>query len=53
GDDPARDLAGYVERVDAFQWRIVMPNPGTDSRLDVLELVPITPLARGQSRLRG
>ncbi|MBB4641351.1 DUF4893 domain-containing protein [Rhizorhapis suberifaciens] len=50
GDDPERDLAGYVERVDAFQWRIVLPSPKAESRLDVLELVPITPLAR---RLQG
>src|SRR3546814_1932542 len=46
GDDPDRDLAGYVERVGAFQWRIVIPDPGKESRLDVFELVPITPLAR-------
>ncbi len=50
GDDPERDLAGYVERVDAFQWRIVIPEPRVESRLDVFELVPITPLAR---RLQG
>ena len=54
GDDPERDLAGYVERVDAFQWRIVIPEPRTESRLDVFELVPITPLARRrQQRLGG
>lgn len=46
GDDPERDLAGYVERVDAFQWRIVIPGPRQESRLDVFELVPITPLVR-------
>src|SRR3546814_9141547 len=28
GDDPDRDLAGYVERVGAFQWRIVIPEDG-------------------------
>lgn len=53
GDDPQRDLAGYVERVDAFQWRIVIPAPREESRLDVFELVPITPLARRQQRLGG
>ncbi|MCF8707725.1 DUF4893 domain-containing protein [Rhizorhapis sp. SPR117] len=46
GDDPERDLAGYVERVGAFQWRIVIPSPRQESRLDVFELVPITPVAR-------
>lgn len=53
GDDPERDLAGYVERVDAFQWRIIIPEPRAESRLDVFELVPITPLARRQQRLGG
>lgn len=53
GDDPGRDLAGYVERVDAFQWRIVIPAPREESRLDVFELVPITPLARRQQRVGG
>lgn len=50
GDDPERDLAGYVERVDAFRWRIVIPYPRYESRLDVFELVPITPMARGAQR---
>lgn len=53
GDDPARDLAGYVERVDAFRWRIVIPYPHYESRLDVFELVPITPMARGVPRPVG
>src|SRR3546814_493211 len=53
GDDPDRDLAGYVERVGAFQWRIVIPDPGKESRLDVFELVPITPLARRAQRVSG
>ena len=53
GDDPERDLAGYVERVDAFQWRIVIPEPRVESRLDVFELVPITPLARKLQGLGG
>src|SRR3546814_3040167 len=53
GDDPDRDLAGYVERVGAFQWRIVIPDPGKESRLDVFELVPFTPLARREQRGSG
>lgn len=53
GDDPERDLAGYVERVDAFRWRIVIPYPRYESRLDVFELVPITPMARRAQRPAG
>ena len=54
GEDPERDLAGYVERVEAFRWRIVIPYPRHESRLDIFELVPITPMARGQQwRERG
>src|SRR3546814_20610653 len=53
GDDPDRDLAGYVERVGAFQWRIVIPDPGKESRLDVFDMVPTTPLARLAHSARG
>lgn len=54
GDDPERDLAGYVERVDAFRWRIVIPYPRYESRLDVFELIPLTPVARrSQGTPRG
>jgi hypothetical protein len=38
--DDQRDLAGYVERIGPNRWRLVMPAPHFESRLDVLELVP-------------
>ena len=38
--DEARDVAGYVERIGPNRWRLVMPQPHFESRLDVMELVP-------------
>lgn len=43
GDDPARDLAGIVQRVEPFRYRIAFPWPAKGSKLDVYELVPATP----------
>lgn len=40
GRDPARDQAGWVERVGPTRWRIAMPYPQFESTLDVMELVP-------------
>jgi hypothetical protein len=40
GQDQRRDVAGYVERIGPNRWRLVMPQPHFESRLDVLELVP-------------
>jgi hypothetical protein len=40
GQDEQRDVAGYVERVGLNRWRLVMPAPHFESRLDVMELVP-------------
>lgn len=40
GQDQMRDIAGYVERIGASRWRIIMPKPHFESQLDVLELVP-------------
>lgn len=37
--DDARDIAAYVERIGANRWRLVMPRPHFESRLDVMELV--------------
>ena len=45
--DPRRDIAGRIERVAPFRWRLVMPFPRRDASLDVLELVPITPAPKG------
>ena len=40
GQDQARDVAGYVERIGPNRWRLVMPKPNFESQLDVMELVP-------------
>ena len=40
GQDQQRDIAGYVERIGANRWRLVMPEPYFESRIDVMELVP-------------
>jgi hypothetical protein len=40
GQDEQRDVAGYVERIGPNRWRVVMPAPHFESRLDVMELVP-------------
>jgi hypothetical protein len=42
GQDQKRDVAGYVERVGPNRWRLVMPQPHFESRLDVMELVPLS-----------
>jgi hypothetical protein len=41
GQDEARDIAGYLERIGPRRWRLVMPEPHYESRLDVMELTPI------------
>jgi hypothetical protein len=41
GDDPKRDMAGVLERVGPFQWRLVIPWPQSTSKLDVFELTPV------------
>ena len=38
--DPQRALVGFVERVGPTRWRLVLPQPAWESRLDVIELVP-------------
>lgn len=40
GQDQTRDVAGYVEKIGPRRWRLVMPEPHFESRLDVMELVP-------------
>ena len=40
GQDEKRDVAGYFERIGPARWRIVMPLPHFESKLDILELVP-------------
>ena len=40
GEDPRRDMAGVLERVAPFRYRLVIPWPKGDSKLDVFELIP-------------
>lgn len=40
GRDARRDLAGFVERIGDGRWRLVLPYPGFESIIDVIELVP-------------
>jgi Domain of unknown function (DUF4893) len=46
GQDEARDVAGYVERIGPQRWRLIMPKPNFESQLDVMELVSIPNGAR-------
>jgi hypothetical protein len=39
GQDPTRNVAGYVERIGAGRWRLLMPRPHFESQFDVMELV--------------
>jgi hypothetical protein len=41
GDDPRRNMAGVVERIAPFRWRLVIPWPQSDSKLNVFELTPV------------
>jgi hypothetical protein len=41
GDDPKRNMAGILERIGAFRWRLVIPWPQSSSKLDVFELTPV------------
>ncbi|MCW3798148.1 DUF4893 domain-containing protein [Sphingomonas sp. BN140010] len=41
GEDPARDMAGVLERIGPFRWRLVIPWPRADAKLDVIELTPV------------
>ena len=43
GEDAERDMAGIVERVAPFRYRLVVPWPRKESKLDVFELIPATP----------
>ena len=41
GEDPKRDMAGVLERIGPFKWRLVIPWPQSSSKLDVFELTPV------------
>ncbi|HEX8301518.1 DUF4893 domain-containing protein [Sphingomonas sp.] len=40
GLDRRRDMIGYVERIAERRWRLVLPYPNFQSKLDIIELVP-------------
>ena len=42
GQDKSRDIAGYIERIGPNRWRLIMPAPAFESKLDVMELVPVS-----------
>jgi hypothetical protein len=42
GDNPKRDMAGVLERIGPFEWRLVIPWPQSTSKLDVFELTPVS-----------
>ena len=35
------DMAGVLERIGPFKWRLVIPWPQSTSKLDVFELTPV------------
>lgn len=41
GENSARDMAGVVERIGPMRWRLVVPWPRAQSKLDVFELTPV------------
>lgn len=41
GDDPKRNMAGVLERIGAFRWRLVIPWPQSAVKLQVFELTPV------------
>ena len=43
GEKAERDMAGIMERVAPFRFRLVIPWPRYESKLDVIELVPVIP----------
>ena len=47
GEDPMQDVAGVVERVSPFRWRLVLTRAGKGALLDLYELVPVTPEVPG------
>lgn len=41
GDDPRRDMAGVLERIGPFVWRLIIPWPQDGAKLQVFELTPV------------
>jgi len=42
GSDPERDMAGMLQRIGDNQYRLLLPNPAFESKIDIIELVPAT-----------
>jgi len=40
GLDDQRDMIGYGERISDKRWRLVLPYPSFESKLDVVEIAP-------------
>ena len=41
GENPKRDMAGILERIGPFRWRLVIPWPQDGAKLNVFELTPV------------
>ena len=41
GENPKRDMAGILERIGPFRWRLVIPWPQDGAKLHVFELTPV------------
>ncbi len=41
GRDGARDMAGLLERIGDRRWRLLLPEPGFDSMMDIIEITPV------------
>jgi hypothetical protein len=41
GRDRERNLIGAVERIGPRRWRVAFPSPAFESRIDLLDLVPM------------
>jgi hypothetical protein len=48
GEDGKRDMAGVLERIAPFRWRLVIPWPQSTSKLDVFELTPVAQQPQAQ-----
>jgi hypothetical protein len=42
GADRERNVAGHIEKVGPARWRLVMPRPHFEWKLEVVELIPAT-----------
>lgn len=50
GQNSGRDMAGVFERIAPFRFRLVIPWPQDESKLNVIELVPVIEAATVPSR---